>query len=189
MQSITANMTITQIIMILVVAFIGSSAAFGFIQFLITRHDKKKEDAKEDVLQELREEFRKGLDERENTGKSRYLEHKEAILKLTEGHEMDYKALTEAINKINVIGSGVVGIIHNTILYITEPILERGAVTYEELDTLDSLYQPYSSLGGNGVCRRRVDDINKLPKISKEEALDRDSKIAAKKREEEVKGS
>jgi hypothetical protein len=71
--------------------------------------------------------------------------------------------------------------VHNTIIRFTDPIIRRNAVTYEELSTLDSLYQPYSKLGGNGECKRRYDDVNKLPKISKEEAYDRDREIETRK--------
>jgi hypothetical protein len=67
-----------------------------------------------------------------------------------------------------------VGMIHNTLIRFTDPIIERNAVTYEELDTLDSLYLPYSRLGGNGECKRRYNDVNKLKKISKEEAFELD---------------
>lgn len=177
-----------------ILTVLGSGALFGFIQFLITRRDNKDE-----KLKKMEENFQKGLDERERTGKNRYDEHKIAIEKMTIEHQKDFQALLKAIEKltdndtkttelvknnqetIEVIADGVVGIMHNTIIHITDPILERGAVTYDELDTLDSLYKPYSRLGGNGACKRRTEDVNKLPKIEAEEAVIRDREIAKKR--------
>lgn len=172
------------------ITVIGSGAFFSFLQFLISRKDNK-----EDKLKELEETFKEGLDEREKTGKNRYDEHKNAIEKMTIEHQKDFQELLKAIDQltkndtkttelikqnqesISVIADGVVGMMHNTIIHITDPILERGAVTYDELDTIETLYKPYSNLGGNGACKRRVEDVNKLPKIDNKEALDRDREI------------
>ncbi len=174
-----------------------SGAFFGFIQFLITRKDNK-----DDSLKKLKEEFDKGLDEREKTGKNRYDEHKNAIQAIKLQHQEDYQKLNEAIKQLTendtkiaaliednqtttgVIASGVVGMIHNTIIHSTQPIVDRGCVTYGELNTLDSLYTPYAKLGGNGDCQRRYNDIAKLPKVSDEEAIKRDKELAVKKQKE-----
>ena len=180
-----------------ILTIIFSGAFFSFIQFLITRKDNK-----DDKFKSLESEFKKGLDERERTGKNRYDEHKNAINAIKLQHQEDFQKLNEAIKQLTendtkiaaliednqsttcVIASGVVGIIHNTIIHSTQQIIDRGAVTYQELNTLDSLYIPYAKLGGNGDCQRRYNDIVKLPVISDEEALKRDKVIAANKQKE-----
>ena len=176
------------------VTIVGSGALFSFLQFLIQRKDNR-----DDKLKSLEEKMQTGLREREDSGRKRYEEHKIAIEQMGVNHQKEFLELSKAIdqltnndtkitaliennqNSIEVIANGVVGMIHNTIIHSTEPIMKRGAVTYEELSTLDSLYQPYSKMGGNGECKRRYEDVAKLPKISREEALDRDRNIEAER--------
>lgn len=151
--------TITQII----ITVLGSGALFSFLTFLIQRKDKKN-----DRIKDLEDKVQKGFEEREEKSKALC----GAIDQLTENVKSNQET-------INVVADGVVGIIHNTIICSTQPIINRGAVTYEELSTLDSLYIPYRKLGGNSECTRRYDDVCKLPKITEEEALNRDREIAA----------
>lgn len=176
---------------------IFSGAFFSFLQFLITRKDNK-----DDKFKQLEDEFKKGLDERELMGKNRYDEHRIAIEKISIQHQKDFQTLSSAVTKLTendtkiaalvedsqnttgVIASGVVGMIHNTIIHSTQPIIDRGCVTYGELNTLDSLYIPYAKLGGNGDCERRYNDVAKLPKVSEEEAIKRDKELAIKKQKE-----
>lgn len=151
------------------------------------------------AINDLISEVREGLANREETGKRRYDEHHLAIEKMNIEHQKDFLELKKAIEKLtendtkitasiekiadkqDVMAEANVGMIHNTLIRFTDPIIERSAVTYEELDTLDSLYLPYSRLGGNGECKRRFDDVNNLKKISKEEAfeIDRKKKITS----------
>ena len=63
----------------IIFTFLGVIIGSGLIQFLITRKDDKKNEIKE-----LKEDLKKGLDEREETGKARYTEHQESIEKLNE---------------------------------------------------------------------------------------------------------
>ena len=221
--------TLAPLVTTIICAVIGSSAGFGFIQYLITRKDKKEEDKKknheEELKQEMKdhlksvndkwkedycdknakaiaelvEEVRIGLAEREEKGLQRYTEHSKAIKKLDEERQRDLLEIKQVIEKLtendtkiaesikkiadkqDIMAEASVGMIHNTLIRFTDPIIERNAVTYEELDTLDSLYLPYSRLGGNGECKRRYNDVNKLKKISKEEAfeLDKEKGITA----------
>ena len=149
------------------------------------------------AINDLITEVRNGLEERERTGKQRYDEHHMAIEKMAVQHQKEFMALQEAIQKLtendtritsslekmadkqDVMASANVGMIHNTLIRFTDPIIERNVVTYEELDTLDSLYLPYSRLGGNGECKRRYEDVNKLEKVSKEKAFEIDAKRKA----------
>ena len=82
----------------IVLALFGGGAVTTLITFFVNRKDKK-----DDKLRELEEKISKGLDERELTGKNRYLEHKEAILDLKTSHEEDYKNLFQALEQLTVI--------------------------------------------------------------------------------------
>lgn len=182
----------------LVTVIVGS----GIIQFFVNRKDKKAEDDKNDRFKELEKEFQKGLDEREQTGLKRYEEHKLAIKEMNVQHQRDFQELQRAITQLtdndttirraldkmaekqDIMADANVGMIHNTIVRFTEPILEREAVTYEELSTLDSLYLPYKRLGGNGECKRRYQDVSKLDKVSKETAAATDAEIKKRKFQE-----
>jgi len=170
-----------------VLAFLCSGTLLTFVQFLITRRDNKK-----DKIKVLEQKIIDVLDTCEKTSKTRYDEHEAAIKELDFQRQKDYKALREALNQLSpvldkivttqdVISAINVGIVHNMIIEFSTPIIEREAVTYEELATLDSLYVPYSKLGGNGECKRRYEDINKLTKISKERAIKKDKELEAKR--------
>lgn len=169
-----------------IITVLFSGAFFGFIQFLITRKDNK-----DDSLKKLKEEFNEEFNAHDDAINAIKLQHQEDFQKLNKAIEQ----LTENDTKIatfiednqsttGIIASGVVGIIHNTIINCTQPIIDRGVVTYQELNTLDSLYIPYSKLGGNGDCQRRYNDITKLQKVSEEEAIKRDKELAIKKQKE-----
>lgn len=183
--------------------FAGVIIGSGIIQFFISRKDKQKEDAKKDSADSLRKELKDHLTEVNTKWKSEYCDvNREAILRIEEGHKKDWQEIQKAIEKLvendnrfadsiekmvekqECIAQANVGMIHNTIIRFTDKIVERGSVTYEELATLDSLYVPYAKLGGNGECKRRYEDVNKLTKVSKEEAVKRDREVEAKKYEE-----
>ena len=164
-----------------------SGAFLTFLQFLITRSDNKK-----DKIKALENQIIDTLDTYEKTNKSRYDEHETAISELHIQQQRDYQALKKAVNEISdsmkklitkqdVISAINVGMVHNMIIDFTNPIIERNAVTYEELATLDSLYIPYSKLGGNGECKRRYEDVNKLTKITKERAIKKDKELETKR--------
>jgi hypothetical protein len=181
-----------------ILTILGSGAFLTFLQFLITRFDNKN-----NKFKELEKRIDDGLEEREKTGKNRYDEHKIAIEKMTVEHQKDFQALQDAIQRLaqndskltesiqqiaekqDIMADANVGMIHNTLIRFSDPIIERGAVTYDELSTLDSLYVPYSKLGGNGACKRRYEDINKLEKVSDEKAIMLDRDLTKRKRQEE----
>lgn len=157
----------------------------GIIQYFVNRKDKKKENEKIDLRTEMKQHLTNVNDE----WKVKYCDKNReaieqlniAIQKLTENDSRITHSIEMMAGKQDTIALANVGMIHNTIIRFTDPIIQRNAVTYEELSTLDSLFQPYSKLGGNGECKRRYDDVNKLPKISKEEAYDRDRDIETRK--------
>lgn len=180
-----------------ILTVVGSGAFLTFLQFLISRFDKKH-----DRIQELEKKLDEGLDDTEKTGKARYDEYHASIEEMNMNHQKDFQELQKAINQLvqndikftesiekmvqkqEIIASANVGMVHNTIIQFTDPIICRKAVTYEELANLDSLYVPYSKLGGNGECKRRYEDVNKLIKISRDEANKRDREIETAKYKE-----
>lgn len=182
----------TTMVTTIVCTLLGSSALISFFQFLITRKDKKKEDAKKDQFEELRSEFKKGLDDREMTGKQRYDEHRLAIEKMNLEHKKDFQELQKAIqqltdndtriaksieeiaNKQGTMADGLVGLAHDKIIFLTNKIAERGAVTLQEKATLESMYKPYKKLGGNGHCQKAWEYVETLPVVSIEKAKEMD---------------
>lgn len=180
-----------------ILTVLGSGAFLTFLQFLINRFDKKH-----DRIEALEKRLDDELDDRDKTGKARYDEYHASIEEMNINHQKDFQELQKAINQLvqndlkftesiekmvqkqEIIASANVGMVHNTIIQFTEPIICRKAVTYEELANLDSLYVPYSKLGGNGECKRRYEDVNKLIKISRDEADKRDREIETAKYKE-----
>lgn len=58
----------------------------------------------------------------------------------------------------------LLGLAHDRILALGMVYLERGSISKEEYENLhDYLYKPYKDLGGNGVAKKIMDDVSKLP--------------------------
>ena len=70
----------------------------------------------------------------------------------------------------------ILGIGHDKILYLTDRIMQRGCITMKEKRNLNSLYEPYKRLGGNGDCKIGYDACNALPIVSENEAFEMDCK-------------
>ena len=155
------------------ITFAGVVVGSGIIQFFINRKDKQKEDAKNDITETLRAEHKRDFQELQK-----------AITKLVENDAKFTESMQKMAEQQDRIAQANVGMMHNTIIRFTDKIIARKSVTYEELATLDSLYVPYSQLGGNGECKRRYEDVNKLLKISQEEAVRRDQRLEAQKYKE-----
>ena len=147
------------------------------------------------AIEDLVKEVRTGLTEREDTGRKRYEEHKLAIENMNIEHQKDFLALKEAIAKLtendskitesltkiadkqNNMAESLVGQAHDRIIFLTDKITDRGAITNKEKATIKSMYLPYSSLGGNGEVRESVEYVLELPTIKESEAKERDVKI------------
>lgn len=170
----------------ILITAIGSGSLFAFIQFLISRFDTKH-----DRIAKLEKRFDEDVEKRsidqteiaENHQKE-WKRFQDAIDAMVKSDNKFAEAISKIADKQDIMALATVGMIHNSIIQYTTPIIVRGAVTYEELANLDSLYIPYSKLGGNGECKRRYEDVNKLIKISKEEAIKRDKEIESKKLQE-----
>lgn len=195
---------------IITVAFSGAFLAFlqFLITFFITRKDNKEKEAKEEIKEAeraskderfdlLEKEFHEGLNQREQTGKARYDEHREAIINMTKEHQEQFKLLLAAIddlkendNKVTdilekvaekqeVFGSSLLGLTHFELIYITDIIKARKYITITEKATIKSMYEPYKALGGNGLVKEAVNHVMTYPVISEIDAKKMDDEIAA----------
>lgn len=61
----------------------------------------------------------------------------------------------------------LLALLHDRVYITIEQILEKGTITEEEYDNLLHLYNPYRDLGGNGVCEKMMNEIQKMT-ITKE---------------------
>ena len=186
-------MDATQVILTIAGSVIGSGAVFGFVQFLIQRKDKQKEDAEGKKFQALRDEFKLGLQAREDKGRERYEEHREAILKMSEDHRHDFETLLKAIEKLTendtkttecieeiqkynkFMGDEIMGLAHDKLVYLTDRYQERGAITLKEKATLEAIYKPYhEGLNGNGDGQVGYEFAMKLPVVTDSKAREMD---------------
>lgn len=152
------------------------------------------------AIADLAEEVKIGLEERENRGKQRYEEHHISIEKMNLQHQKDAHTLFEAIKQLeinntkiteslgkiadkqDIMAESLVGQAHDRILFLTDKITERGAITNKEKATIDSMYIPYKRLGGNGYVKTSVEYVESLKTVSEDEARQMDIEIKKKQR-------
>lgn len=179
----------------IIIAVIGSGAIFSFIQFLIQRRDNKSskidelckkidEDIKaqsEESKQRysiLQRKIKEGLDERENTGKERFLQHQEAIQKLNEVIFQLTKNDTEQNQRLKYIGDELMGLAHDKLVNLTDHYQTRGAITLKERATLEAIYKPYhEGLGGNGDGEQGYKYAIQLPVVTDSKAAEMDKEL------------
>lgn len=167
-----------------VLTFAGVIIGSGLIQFLITRKDNKKNKLDElcekidKNLEEQREEFKKGLDEREATGKERFMHHEAAYKELSEAILQLTKHDSEQSKYMKYIGEELMGLAHDRLVNLTDTYQLRGAITLKEKATLEAIFKPYhEGLGGNGDGEQGYRYAMSLPVITDAEARERDEKI------------
>ena len=161
---IDANQAITIVSVIL-----GS----GLVQFLLTRKDKKQEDAKKDnadtikkdmkdhltevnnkwkvdycdknskLIEELTRDVKLGLEQREQKGLERYQEHKEAIAELKEAVIALTKDAEDRRTLESYVASSLLAITHDKLVYLGKTYQKRGAITLAEQNNMKMLYKPY----------------------------------------------
>lgn len=61
------------------------------------------------------------------------------------------------------IVEGMLGLLRYRIIRECQKALNDKSVTDDRLEVIDDLYKPYSELGGNGVTKKYVKDVKKLP--------------------------
>ena len=159
----------------IIITILGSGAFFSFVQFLIQRKDQQKQEEKDDKIEELRKELIQGLEEREETGLSRYTEHQESIAKLNEAILLLTENDTQMQEYMKYVGDEIMGLAHDKLVYLTDKYQERGAITLKEKATLEAIYSPYhEGLGGNGDGKTGYEYAMKLPIVTDIQAREMD---------------
>lgn len=74
----------------------------------------------------------------------------------------------------------LLGLGHDRILYITDRLVRRGAITLKEKRNLQYLWGPYEALGGNGDCKIGYDACQKLQVVSEDVAEEMDATMKLK---------
>ena len=166
-------MDVGQIILTVIGALVSSGAMFGFIQFMITRKDKKEEKAQsnelgalEDKLKKhlevtnqgwketycdknsqmianLAKEVRDGLEEREQKGVERYQEHRESIEELRNAVLKLTEDSAARAKYEKSMGESLMALTHDKLVYLGSVYQKRGAITLREKNNLKLLYAPY----------------------------------------------
>lgn len=149
-----------------------SGGFFVFLQFLIQRKDNKTEESNS-----FREEFSKGLQEREQTGKARYEEHKESIRKLEDAILQLTKNDADMAEYMKYMGAELMGLAHDKLVWFTDKIAARNAITLKEKATLEAIYRPYhDGLNGNGDGQTGYEYCMGLKVVSEKIAKELDEK-------------
>ena len=145
----------------------------GLVQFLLTRKDKKQEDAKKDnadtikkdmkdhltevnnkwkadycdknskLIEELTRDVKLGLEQREQNGLERYQEHKEKIEELREAILTLTKDAEDRRSLESYMASSLLAITHDKLIYLGKTYQKRGAITLAEKNNMKMLYTPY----------------------------------------------
>lgn len=145
----------------------------GLVQFLLTRKDKKQEDAKKDnadtikkdmkdhltevnnkwksdycdknskLIEELTRDVKLGLEQREQKGFERYQEHKEKIEELREAIIALTKDAEDRRSLESYMASSLLAITHDKLIYLGKTYQKRGAITLAEKNNMKMLYTPY----------------------------------------------
>ena len=145
----------------------------GLVQFLLTRKDKKQEDAKKDnadtikkemkdhltnvnnqwkvdycdknsqLIEELAIEVKKGLADREAVGSKRFEEHKESIEELRRAILTLTRDAEDRRTLESYMASSLLAITHDKLVYLGKTYQKRGAITLAEKNNIKLLYTPY----------------------------------------------
>ena len=155
----------------IIIAVIGSNALFAFITFMIKRNDKK-----DNRFQTLEKKVQQGLDDRENKGRERYEEHKEAIEELRQALVVLTEDSIERKKLEQAIASSLMALSHDKLVTLGKSYQRRGAITLAELNNLKLIYTPYhDGLGGNSDGEGYYTYCCHLPIVTEEEAIELDN--------------
>lgn len=109
----------------------------SFIQFLITRKDKK-----EDMTSDLLDAIADLKQELQNTKKH------------MEDEEKESKILADLVR----------GTAYDRICFVGRQYLEKGEIDFDERENFRKyLYNPYHAAGGDGTAEKIMEQIDKLP--------------------------
>lgn len=63
----------------------------------------------------------------------------------------------------DAMAKGTMALLHSQIYQLAKTVIKRGSITPSELDDLESLYAPYSALGGNSTGTTYYNRAKALP--------------------------
>ena len=75
---------------------------------------------------------------------------------------------------IKLQGQELLGLAHDKLVYLTNQIIKRGAITLKEKANLKAIYIPYKKMGGNGDGEEGFDVCMGLRVVSEQEAYELD---------------
>ncbi len=75
---------------------------------------------------------------------------------------------------IKLQGQELLGLAHDKLVYLTNQIIKRGAITPKEKANLKAIYIPYKKMGGNGDGEEGFNVCMDLRVVSEQEAYDLD---------------
>jgi len=75
---------------------------------------------------------------------------------------------------IKLQGQELLGLAHDKLVYLTNQIIKRGAITLKEKANLKAIYIPYKNMGGNGDGEEGFNVCMGLRVVSEQEAYELD---------------
>lgn len=57
----------------------------------------------------------------------------------------------------------LIALLHDRLYYLMQEHIKSGSISTEDYDNIIYLYKPYEKMGGNGTCKRLLQELNKLP--------------------------
>lgn len=124
-----------QVILTSSVVGVLTSSFFGFITFLINRHDEKKKAEKEDKTA--------------------------TCLAVQAKHETNFNKIE---TKLEGVSNICLGLAYDRIIHVGESYLKRGSITVDEREDFRKyLWGPYHAAGGNGSGDAMMHSIDELP--------------------------
>ena len=124
-----------QVILTSSVVGVLTSSFFGFITFLINRHDEKKKSEKEDKTT--------------------------TCLAVQAKHEANFNKIE---TKLEGVSNICLGLAYDRIIHVGESYLKRGSITVDEREDFRKyLWGPYHAAGGNGSGDAMMRSIDELP--------------------------
>lgn len=187
----------TQLIVTVVVAVIGSSALFQFIQFMIQRKDNKEEKSLNSQLDELKQSILSNIDDivvditakyekRWDETNAKYQQTQERIDEMLVIYQEDRKQMLEQtaelrreqetmradinllISRQKNVTDVMTGLSQDRIVEKADRVIKRGAITPREKSILENICVPYRAGGGNSHAKSSCEEIATLPLISEE---------------------
>lgn len=126
-----------------IIASGGFAAILTFVQFIIKRHDDKK-DKKNGIQAELKNQCEK-------------LNNLTSLVE--EGNEESKKTR----DRLEIQGEAIAGLEHDRILHIGKGYIQRKHISLEDYDDIRIyLYEPYRKLGGNGTAEEIMKKLESM---------------------------